>query len=40
MKYSGFNTLKEALDSHSAWLLNKADGKFADLSGEDLHGKN
>ena len=45
VKYSGFDTLKEALDAHRAWILNKEDGKRADLSrayfsGENLSGAN
>ena len=36
VKYSGFDTLKEALDAHRAWILNKKDGKRANLRGADL----
>ena len=38
VKYSGFDTLKEALDAHRAWILNKEDGKCANLSRADLNG--
>ena len=38
MKYSGFDTLKEALDAHRSWIFDKAGGRRADLSGADLSG--
>ena len=38
VKYSGFDTLKEALEAHRAWILNKEDGKCANLSRADLGG--
>ena len=40
VNYSGFNTLKEALDSHSAWLLDKEVGKRANFSNANFSNAN
>ena len=36
VKYSGFDTLKEALESHRVWALGEENGKRADFSGANL----
>ena len=40
VKYSGFKTLKEALDAHRAWVFGEAGGKCANLGGTNLSGAN
>ena len=38
--YSGFATLKEALDAHAAWVRGEPEGKRANLRDADLRGAN
>ena len=40
VKYSGFDTLKEALESHRVWALGEENGKRADFSDADLSNAN
>jgi hypothetical protein len=40
LKYSGFATIREALDAHAAWLRGEKDGLRANLSGANLSGAN
>ena len=38
VKYSGFDTLKEALEAHRAWVFDENDGKRVDLGDANLKG--